>query len=74
MSSIEVETAYEIAFPRALEGIAQGATRSEVDSWVGRVYPILTAADRKRLLADALDDAMSCGVEREDIDPSFFRR
>lgn len=69
------EAAYELAFPHVIEGIAQGASRTEVLGWLGRVYPAVTRAkrDRELLLRDALDDALSCGIEREDVDPSWFK-
>lgn len=65
--------AYEAAFALALQGIAQGATRDEVRIAVHRDYAILDDQQVREVMADALDDALSCGIEREDIDESWFR-
>lgn len=66
------ETTYEAAYNDALEAVGTGATVAETRAWIARHYPALTADDTTTILTDALDDARSCGIEREDIDPSWF--
>jgi hypothetical protein len=70
----DVDAAYESAFPRVLEAIAQGATKTETLQYLAKHHPaaVLLKRDRERLLSDALDDALSCGIEREDIDESWI--
>ena len=62
---------YDFAYARALEAIAMGEPREST-----RDYLIddngLPRATVERAAADALTDALRQGVEREDIDPSWF--
>lgn len=63
---------YEAAFPRVVEAVAQGETRSATNAWLECNYKWLVQHERTLLLNDALNDALACGVEREDIDSSWF--
>jgi 20S proteasome alpha/beta subunit len=63
-----VETAYNAA----LEAVAQGATRDETRGWLFDHYPALSQDEIADVCADALRDARKQGVEREDIDDSWF--
>lgn len=69
------ETAYfsEAAYARALEGIAMGAPRGDVLRGICDTYG-LSVDDAERVLPNALHDAIEQGIERDDIDPSWFRR
>jgi hypothetical protein len=66
------DTLYELAFPVALSAVAQGLSREETrDELLTSGFDLEgdTAAD---VLADALREAELSGVEREDIDDSWF--
>lgn len=62
----------EWAYNRAMEGIAVGATYDEVirDLVEDADLPVTAA---REIMRDALDGAMSTGVERADIDESWFK-
>ncbi len=63
----------EIIYGHALAAIASGSTRGETLRWIGNRYSALNVERTlSPILADALDGALQCGVEREDIDPSWF--
>jgi hypothetical protein len=67
MSTYLTETAYNAA----LELVACGVDRSASSDILAERYP-LSIAQLDSVLADALDGALSCGIEREDIDESWF--
>ncbi len=61
----------EALYSDALTCIAIGETRDDTrDALAGRV----TADELDAVLRDALRDALRSGVEREDVDPSWFAR
>lgn len=60
--------AHEMIYRDALEGIASGASRSEVYSSVGHW---VRADTLDGILHEALSDALGI-VSAEDIDPSWF--
>ena len=62
----------DCAYASALTAIAAGATRDETRSDLLDSYPSLSADEISKTLDEALDGARSCGVEREDIDESWF--
>ena len=63
----------EAAYARALESIAQGATKRETRDYIRTLYPALHADDLADSMADAIMDAADYGIEREDIDASWLR-
>lgn len=63
----------EAVYADALELIAVGETRQTTFETLGDKYGIrLTVAAIDAQMVDALKDALAQGVEREDIDPSWF--
>ena len=64
---------YEFAYARALEAIAMGETREDTREYITR-HNRVGASTFERAAADALADALKQGVEREDVDPSWFAR
>lgn len=62
---------YDFAYARALEAIAMGETRENTREYITRHNRVL-GTTFERAAADALTDALRQGVEREDIDPSWF--
>lgn len=62
----------DAAYHEALTGIASGATRDEVRGWVASHYETVREEHLDKLLDDALDGALSSGIEREDIDESWL--
>jgi uncharacterized protein (DUF433 family) len=62
----------EIVYARALEAVAMGATRDETFTDLLDGYPSVEASEIKDEMEAALFDAQKQGVEREDIDPSWF--
>lgn len=62
----------EQAYGEALLCIAQGETREITRNALLDIHPVLTQDWVADILADALRDALKQGVEREDIDPSWF--
>lgn len=67
------QTRIESAYSSALTLIAMGETRAETKA---ALMPDtrLTLGQIDKVLSDALRDALAQGVEREDIDPSWFVR
>lgn len=63
----------DAALERAQEAIATGETRGATDRGIRRLYPVLSDADRTTVLDDALTECLAYGIEREDIDGSWFR-
>jgi hypothetical protein len=66
------QTLVENAYSIALECIATGCTRSETKA-ACMTDPRLTLGRIDTILADALRDARKQGVERDDIDDSWYR-
>ena len=62
----------EIVYAAALECIASGLTREETRRILFDNYPSVEAQEIEDETCDALRDALRQGVEREDIDPSWF--
>lgn len=62
----------EVLLSQALEGVAAGIPRTAVAEWLSREYGA-TDAEVAAALGDALTEAQAQGVEREDIDPSWYR-
>jgi hypothetical protein len=67
-----LESAKEMAFATALYGIASGLPTEDVARELAGAHG-LPPADIETVAADALQDALRQGIEREDIDPSWFR-
>jgi hypothetical protein len=65
---------WETVYARALEAIAQGATRDETRGWLFDRFPSLDPADLPQILGEAYDDALAQGIERDDIDESWHTR
>ncbi len=65
------ETLVENAYSIALSCIAMGETRSDTKAACMTDWR-LTLGRIDTILGDALRDALKQGVEREDIDPSWF--
>lgn len=61
----------EMAMNAALEGIAAGATRGEVQDYVMLHFKV-KQDEVNQLLDESLKEALAQGVEREDIDDSWF--
>lgn len=63
----------EACYSDALGAVAMGATRQETFESLGDAYGIrITVGEIERTMNEALRDALRQGVEREDIDPSWF--
>jgi hypothetical protein len=62
----------EAAFNDALGLIAMGETRDATFTCLLDAFEALEASDISDLMGDALYQALHQGVEREDIDPSWF--
>jgi hypothetical protein len=62
----------EAAYATALQAIAVGATRAETYADLRDSYSSLEDGHLREAMADALRDALKQGVEREDIDESWF--
>jgi hypothetical protein len=62
----------ESSYVRALEGIAQGASRRQTREWIQEQYPNLHPDDLADSMAEAIMDAADVGIEREDIHPSWL--
>ena len=64
----------EIVYQHAMDAIATGATRADTVRWLAEHYgsQSLKPGELNGILAEALDGAMSVGIEREDVDPSWF--
>ncbi len=64
---------YELVYAVALEAIACGLSRWETDRAIGERYSNTSRAVARIAEQEALVDALKQGVEREDIDRSWFR-
>lgn len=66
------QTRIECAYSTALTLIAMGETRADTKA---ALMPDtrLTLGQIDKAMADALRDALAQGVEREDVDPSWFK-
>ena len=64
--------AYEAAYSDALSAVACGVPRDETFTSLLESYEALEGAEISDVLADAFNDALRQGIEREDIDPSWF--
>ena len=62
---------YGAAFSTSLEAIAMGLDKSTLSDVLAEQYP-LSIAEIDEVMQDALKDALKQGVEREDVDPSWF--
>lgn len=62
----------EIAFAECLQLIAIGEEREATRGHLIDTYQVLSVDEINDVLADALRDALKQGIEREDIDPSWF--
>jgi hypothetical protein len=62
----------ELAYSEALELIAVGEEREAARGHLIDAWPEIEGDVLNDVLADALRDALKQGVEREDIDPSWF--
>lgn len=72
-ADVEREYTAEQAYSDALEAVAQGATKTETLEALGDRYGTrITVAQIEDEAVLALRDALKQGVEREDIDPSWF--
>jgi hypothetical protein len=63
----------ETAYGAALELVAIGETRADTKSTLKSQWPALSTAELETLLHDAKVDAENQGVERDDIDDSWYR-
>lgn len=63
----------EIAFAAALEAVATGATKAATEAFIRQNWSSLDPALIPVVLRDALIDAENQGIEREDIDGSWYR-
>lgn len=64
--------AAESAYGEALELVAIGETFEDARGYLIDRWPNLSADHVNDILADALRDALKQGIEREDVDPSWF--
>jgi hypothetical protein len=64
----------EAAYSDALTAVAMGIPRDETRFELERTFDSLNGETITRTLNEALRDALEQGVEREDIDESWFRR
>jgi hypothetical protein len=62
----------EVAFSFVLDCIAVGEEREATRGATLDHWPTLSVDQVNDVLADALKEALAQGVEREDIDPSWF--
>jgi hypothetical protein len=62
----------DIAYSRALEAVAMGEPYDSTKGAIIDSWPSLDIATINDILNDALEDALICGVENEDIDMSWF--
>jgi hypothetical protein len=64
----------EAVYNRAQEAVAQGASRADTVRWLSEqgFSEGLTTGEVANTLDEALDGALSIGVEREDVDPSWL--
>ena len=70
MVSVDVE---ELAFAAALEGVASGIPKAETEAYIRRSWSSLDPAVIPVILHDARIDAENQGIEREDIDDSWYQ-
>lgn len=63
---------YEQAYSETLTLIALGETRDWARNNLLDAWPQLAPDEASNICAEALVDALKQGVEREDIDPSWF--
>lgn len=62
----------EAAYGQALELIAMGEDRETTRDTLIELYPFVSVDQVNDLVEDALRDALKQGIEREDIDPTWF--
>jgi hypothetical protein len=65
-------TMFEAAYNTALGNIAMGATKAETWNDLKDSYRSLSDSEVREAMSDALSDCRKQGVEREDIDDSWF--
>ena len=63
--------AHEVLVSMALDAVASGADKHITSDVLAERFPV-SLADLSKALDEALEDALKQGVEREDIDPSWF--
>ena len=63
----------EAAFSFALEAVAAGLAKGETAGFLRVKFEQLTTAELETVLHDARIEAENQGVEREDIDGSWYR-
>lgn len=63
---------FNAAYNEALELVAIGEDRDSARGTIIDNWPTLSIDAISDVLNDALEDALRSGVEREDIDPSWF--
>lgn len=63
---------FEASFASALELIAMGEEREATRDIVLNQRPALSVDQVNDIIEDALRDALKQGIERDDIDPSWF--
>ena len=62
----------DIIFEDALSAIGSGLSWDETFNVLLDAYEAVEAADISSTMQEALQDAVKLGVEREDVDPSWF--
>jgi hypothetical protein len=74
MNDLDIEqTRIEACFSDALEAVASGLSKTEtIDALGDRWGTRLTIAAIEQIAREAFSEALQQGVEREDIDPSWF--
>jgi hypothetical protein len=66
------ERLLELAYSYGLEAVASGETREHTRGWILDRHPKLDPEDLGPVLDEAYEDALKQGVEREDVDPSWY--
>ena len=66
------ETLREAAYSDALTLVAAGEEREATRTHLLDAFPSIESSEISDILDEALTDAERQGVEREDIDPSWF--
>lgn len=63
----------EIALSNAMEGIAAGGTKEQTAEYLRKNFTRLYDGEIDVILRDALVECENDGIEREDIDDSWYR-
>lgn len=72
MSTYTTADYIEAAYAQALELVAIGESRMHSEDTIRANFPMLWKHEVERVLREALRDARRQGVEREDIDETWF--